>query len=267
MTTTPQPNATFIERVDVAETMATFRFALDERHDSFRPGQYVSLGLTLASAFVQRPYSIVSMDSTVELFIRRVDGGALTPHLWTLRSGERVRVGPPKGLFQLDEVDRRTRIFVGTGTGLAPLLAMLERLAERGDRSPCVLIHGVSLQSELSHRERIERWTEAGLDLWYIPSVSRPDEPVNATWSGTTGRADGVLRRVFEEDPSLCGGKAYLCGNPQMLTSTTGVLIEAGMRAEDVHAERFQAGTPPVAGDTRHAPQKSLPAPGIAAAA
>lgn len=241
-------NATLVERLEVADSMAKFRLRLDSALAAFRPGQYVSLGVSAAAGIAQRPYSVVSLPAAgndVELFIRRVDGGAVSPRLWQLAPGDRVRVGPAKGLFVLDENDRRTRVFVGTGTGLAPLLAMLDRLAQAGDRSPNVLIHGVANQTELGYRGRIEAWIAGGLDLWYIPSVSRPADAANADWTGTTGRADAVLEKVFAADPSLCGGTAYLCGNPQMLESVTAGLVAAGMRPDDVRSERFQA--PPAA--------------------
>lgn len=237
-------NATLVERTPVAESMATFRLALDSPLTTYRPGQYVSLGVGAEGSFVQRPYSIVSVEEAgalVELFVRRVEGGALSPRLWGLAIGERVKVGAAKGLFVLDENDLRTRVFVGTGTGLAPLVAMLARLADVGDPSPNVLVHGVAMQSELGYRERIESWIAGGLDLWYIPTVSRPDDPANRGWNGPHGRADAVLEQVLQHDPSLCGGRAYLCGNPGMLESVTEVLVRAGMRAEDVHSERFAA--------------------------
>ncbi len=249
-------NATLVARADVTDTMATIELELDDAPGPFKPGQYVSLGIAGAEGLIQRPYSVVSMSVArrrVELFIRRVEGGALTSQLWSLAIGTRLRVGPPKGLFVLAENDRRTRVFVGTGTGLAPLVAMIERLAQIGDRSPNVLIHGVALQSELGYRKRIERLVSQGLDLWYIPSVSRPQDAANAGWRGTTGRTDAVVERVFAEDPSLCGGTAYLCGNPNMLEATTTALTAAGMRADDIRAERFQAPAA-VAGNAELAP-------------
>jgi NAD(P)H-flavin reductase len=150
-------------------------------------------------------------------------------------------VGPAKGVFVLDEADRRTRIFVGTGTGLAPLLAMLARLSEAGDRSPNVLVHGAAFQSELAYREQIESWVAGGLDLWYIPSVSRPDDAANTAWTGTTGRVHSVMERVLDADPSLCGGRAYLCGHPAMLEQVRATLVAGGMREGDVETERFVA--------------------------
>lgn len=145
---TLEANATLAARMDVADSMAVFSIVPDSPVTSFKPGQYLSLGVFVADgALLQRAYSIVGVSGDgyrVELFIRLVNGGALSPRLWTLPAGIRVRLGPPKGLFVLDASDQRARLFVGTGTGLAPLLAMLAELASRGDSAPNVLVHGVS---------------------------------------------------------------------------------------------------------------------------
>lgn len=237
-------NATIVLRHDFTESMAHFTMELDSGLGTFRPGQYVSLGVVEGGALVQRPYSIVAHDDAaqrVELFIRRVPNGALSGRLWPLAMGARVRVGPPRGLFVLDRSDRRQRLFIGTGTGLAPLLAMLEDLASRDDDAPNILIHGVSYQDEAVYRHRVGAWARSGLPLDYLPSVSRPDDPRNTDWDGLTGRADIVLARVLDEWPDARGGVAYMCGNPDMIEACTAVLCDASFEPADIRAEQFHA--------------------------
>ena len=238
-----EANATLAARIEVTDSMAVFSIVPDSPVTAFRPGQYLSLGVLFDGLLVQRAYSIVGISGDgyrVELFIRRVPDGALTPRLWMLRAGARVRVGPPRGLFVLDPADTRPRLFVGTGTGLAPLLAMLAELSARGDLSPNVLIHGVSYCDELAYADRVAGWASGGLNVWYVPAVSRPDDARNAGWSGPSGRADAVLARVLAEDPTLVSGVAYMCGNGSMLESCSTLLLGAGMRAEDVRREQFE---------------------------
>lgn len=240
----PEPNATIVVRHDFTESMAHFTFELDSALGAFRPGQYASLGILDGGMLVQRPYSIVSHDDAarrVELFIRRVPGGALSGRLWPLATGARVRLGPPRGLFVLDAADRRPRLFIGTGTGLAPLLSMLDELSSRADDAPNVLIHGVSYQHEAVYRHRIGAWIASGLPLDYLPSVSRPDDARNTGWEGLTGRGDAVLARVLDEWPDMRGSVAYMCGNPDMIESCTAVLRDAGFAPADIRAEQFHA--------------------------
>lgn len=240
-------NATLLWREEVTDSMAAFTLALDQPIESFRPGQYLSLGLPSDSGKpVQRPYSVVSLHrpDRVELFIRRVPDGALSPRLWSLPIGARVRVGQPKGLFVLEQDDRRPRLFIGTGTGLAPLLAMLEAVVEGGDDVTSVLIHGVSHRDELAYGYRIASWMATGLPLIYRPTLSRADDERNLGWRGFRGRADAALTRVLDEMPVFRGGVAYLCGNGAMVETCSALLIGAGLRPEDVRAEKFHAPTP-----------------------
>lgn len=244
----PLANATLVSRLEITGTLGVFVVALDAPLDAFNPGQYVSLGVEHAGKLVQRPYSIVSLDparTRVELFIRRLPDGRLSNLLWPLPTGSRVRVGPARGLFTLDRTDARLRIMVGTGTGLAPLLAMLADSAARHDATPNVLIQGVSYHAELAYGERIAEWVASGVPIDYRPTVSRPHERRNEGWSGPVGRAEAQLARLLEESPAARDGVAYLCGNPDMIDACRAVLVDAGFASSDIRVEQFHAPVAP----------------------
>jgi len=239
-----QLNATLVARHEVTGTLGVFAVSLDTPLGGFSPGQYVSLGVEHAGQLVQRPYSIVSLDpaaTRVELFIRRLPDGRLSNMLWSLPAGSRLRVGPARGLFTLDRADTRPRIMVGTGTGLAPLLAMLADSAAQRDATPNVLIHGVSYYAELAYGERIAQWAANGVPIDYRPTVSRPQERRNETWTGPVGRAEAQLARLLEESPASRDGVAYLCGNPDMIDACRAVLLSAGVAPADIRVEQFHA--------------------------
>ena len=85
---------------------------------------------------------------------------------------------------------------MATGTGIAPLLSMLEsRLREMDDgpvaRRP-IVVHGVARASDLAWRGRLEELAARGR-IAYVPAVSRPADPANAGWTGATGRVDALL--------------------------------------------------------------------------
>ena len=150
-----------------------------------------------------------------------------------------------EGPFMLDTTDRRPRLPVATGSGLAPMIAMLESAFSSGERIPTVLIHGVSFHGELAYRERIQTWLNGGLPLDYRPTVSRPREDRNAGWSGRAGRAETQLDELMHEWRWLrAGGSvAYLCGNPDMTEACASVLRAAQFAPHDIRVEHFH---PPV---------------------
>jgi ferredoxin-NADP reductase len=238
-------NASLIERRDLTAGLAIFLLRPDAGPLRFQPGQYVSVGLPTEGPPLLRPYSVASPDDgreDMELLIRRADDGALTSRLWTLRRGARLFVGPARGLFTLRADDRRRHLLAAAGTGLAPLMAMLARLAEHPAPPPTTLLHGVSLASELAYGDRLHAWAAQGW-LDYRPSVSRPEHPHNAGWTGRVGRIDGQLELLLAAtaaDPE--GLVAYLCGNDGMVAAARRSLAAAGVPDAAIHAESF---TPP----------------------
>jgi ferredoxin-NADP reductase len=240
------PNATITEREDVSPGVARLRIRPDDGVPSFEPGQYLALGLEVDGRPLQRPYSTASArgeTDALEFLVRLVPGGALTPRLWPLRAGDRLRLGRPKGLFTADAADPRRPVYVATGTGIAPLLSMLEtRLRETDDGPPAsrpIMIHGVARAADLAWRGRLEALAARGR-IAYVPAVSRPADPANEGWTGATGRVDSLLPSILaaagaDSDATV----AFICGNPGM-TDAAGVALRAfGLADEAIRSEAY----------------------------
>jgi ferredoxin-NADP reductase len=257
------PNATIVARDDISSTVAAFRVRPDDGVPAFRPGQYLALGVVADGRPLQRPYSTASPlgeADALEFLVRLVPGGALTPRLWTLRPGARVSLGRPKGLFTETVGDTRRPVFVATGTGIAPLVSMVEsRLGERPDGRPedrPVVIHGAAAARDLAYAHRLREHARRGR-ITYVAAVSRPADPVNAGWHGATGRVDGLVPAVFAAagvDPA--GSVAYVCGNPGMTEAVGRVLAALGMGPSAIRTEAYWV--PPAAGPG----SGTLPVPG-----
>lgn len=235
-------NATLVGRNDLSGAMSLLRVRPDGGVPPFRPGQYFALGLWSEGRLVQRPYSAASSSVSsgdLEFLVRLVPDGALTSRLWRLRRGARLRIGPPKGLFGLTPDDERTHLFISTGTGLAPFMAMLDQLQRRQRIPPIVLIHGASHVPELAFRDRLA--FQAGLgSITYVPAISRPSEPGNADWHGAVGRLESVIPGVWEQlGLDAATTVAYLCGNPGMIVAGRRVLADHGLPVESVRSEEY----------------------------
>ncbi|MEV8095818.1 globin domain-containing protein [Kitasatospora sp. NPDC085879] len=134
--------AEVVHRRWAAPDVAVLTLAPDRPYP-FTPGQY----LTLCSPRVPqvwRPYSIgcaPRVDGTLEVHVRRVPDGLLSPVLVDeVLPGEQLRLGPALGTAVLDPYSRRPLLAVAGGTGWAQVKAVVEALAQRGDRRATVLL-------------------------------------------------------------------------------------------------------------------------------
>lgn len=230
-------------RKDHAEDLWTIRVRPEQRL-VFTPGQYATLGLEESGRKVERAYSICSspLEEEIEFFFELVPQGQLTPPLYERQVGDVLLMRrQAKGLFTLDGKSGHTRHFlVCTVTGVAPYISMVRTLAREGhggDRE-LVVLQAASRSWEFAYREELEAFAKEFSWLRYIPTVSRPWE--DPAWKGEVGRIEDVLRKYLDTlglEPS--NTTAYLCGHPQMIENSKGILKRRGFAKEFIREEVY----------------------------
>ena len=241
-----QYNASLVRREDESDSLAYFWVRFDGEPTPFEPGQYMTIGVVVEGKMVQRPYSVASPPvesgtSGYEFYVRLVEGGTFTPLLWRMDIGQRMRMIGPKGKFLLQPDDDRTHIFISSGTGNAPFVSMMKQMLADGAPRKAVFLNGVSYASEIGYRDLLEDWERnGGYPVTYVPTVSRPDDPRNAGWEGRTGRVEVILEPVLDElGLTPANSVAYICGNPDMITTAEERLLGRGYAEEQVHKELY----------------------------
>jgi ferredoxin--NADP+ reductase len=239
-------NASLVRREDETDSLAYFWVRFDGDPTPFSPGQYMTIGVMLDGRILQRPYSVASPPAVAgtegyEFYVRRVQGGAFTPILFDLPVGHRMRMIGPKGKFTLLPDDDRIHVFISSGTGNAPFVAMMKQLLHDGAPRRAIMLNGVSYQHELGYRSLLEGWQGSGAyPVTFVPTVSRPDDPLNAGWTGRTGRVESILGPVLDElGLSPSNSIAYICGNPDMILSAEETLLGRGYPEDQVHKELY----------------------------
>ena len=245
-TDSPVYNARLVRREDETDSLAYFWVRFDGEPTPFEPGQYMTIGVMVDGKLVQRPYSVASPPALAgsdgyEFYVRLVQGGTFTPLLWRMPIGQGMRMIGPKGKFLLEPGDDRTHIFISSGTGNAPFVSMMRQLLVDGAPRPAVFLNGVSHAHELGYRDIVEVWERSGeYPVTYIPTVSRPNDPVNVSWLGRTGRVETILGPVLDElGLTPADSIAYICGNPDMILSAEETLLARGYPEEQVHKELY----------------------------
>jgi len=242
----PQYNAALIRRDDQHESLASVWVKFDGEPTPFEPGQYMTIGVMVEGKLVQRPYSVASPPAIAgsdgyEFYVRLVEGGTFTPLLWRLPIGQGMRMIGPKGKFTLLPEDDRIHIFISSGTGNAPFVSMIRQLMIDGQSRRVVYLNGVSYAHELGYRDTVEGWQHSGeFPVTFIPTVSRPNDAANASWTGRTGRVESILGPVLDElGLTPADSIAYICGNPDMILSAEETLLARGYPEEQVHKELY----------------------------
>ena len=141
----------------------------------------------------------------------------------------------------LEPDDQRTHLFVSTGTGIAPFMAMIRQHLIHGTPRRTVMLNGSSYVDELGYREELERWQSDGTyPVTYVPTISRANDPRNAGWQGRTGRVENVVLDVCRDlglEPEAT--VVYICGNPDMIINVEELLMGAGFPEFHVKKELY----------------------------
>ena len=185
------------------------------------PGQYVQVLLKDGS---RRSYSMATRsarDNQLELHIRHMPGGVFSGHVFNaLQPKAILRMEGPFGSFYLRDSER-PMIFLASGTGFAPIQALLEQLRESDNRRPVYLYWGGRRREDLYRHEQLLAW-EAQLPwLRYTPVLSDPTPACD--WQGATGF---VHRQVLSDFQSLKGFEVYACGAPIVVDSARRDYVE-----------------------------------------
>ena len=177
-----------------------------------------------------------SQGGTVELHVRKVEGGAATTWLHEqLKVGDTLDLSGPYGQFFVRKSDAQDVIFIAGGSGLSSPEAMILDLIEEGDARQIYLFQGARNVAELYHRERFEALAEAHEQFHYIPALNAALPEDN--WQGFHGFVHEAVADYFSRRCS--GHKAYLCGPPPMIEAVMDVLKTKGLAGADVFYDKF----------------------------
>ncbi len=204
----------------------------------FRPGQFI--WMTLAPnrpPFHDHPFSIASAPAALPR-LRLVIGevGDCTRTFAKVALGTRVAIDGPHGSFIVPP-DRAPVFLIAGGTGIAPLLGMLEHAAADGDRRPYRLLYAARKQSGLVYLDRL-RALQSQLDLSIHILVD--EGPGEKDFAPGPLQADHIRALLGAADPR--GAVALICGPPRMMEVAADALLDAGVPRRSVLYERFDYG-------------------------
>ena len=201
---------------------------------AFMAGQYVHLGVPGAGA--ARSYSFANPPSRtdrLEFYVKVLEAGAMSGYVsGPAKAGDELPVTGPFGRFYL-RPPVRPILMVAGGTGLAPMLSMLDHLLDTGAVGrPVRLLYGANTPTELFAADRLAGYAARGLPLTTERCVVSPD----AGWDGPVGHVTSLIR-----PGQVDGGDfdAHLCGPPPMIDDAAARLAASGVPRARIHSEKF----------------------------
>jgi CDP-4-dehydro-6-deoxyglucose reductase, E3 len=205
----------------------------------YRAGQYVEFILRDGS---RRSYSMANAPHTqgdkpwVELHIRHMPGGKFTDTVFsTMKEKDILRMEGPFGSFFLREDSAKPMVLLASGTGFAPIKAIIEHMEFKAITRPAVLYWGCRSAADLYLHDWALAAAERMPNLRYVPVLSEPR--AEDAWTGRTGFVHQV---VMADLPDLSGHQVYACGAPIMVESAQRDFVaKCGLPSEEFLADAF----------------------------
>jgi CDP-4-dehydro-6-deoxyglucose reductase len=203
-------------------------------------GQYIEF---LLRDGTRRSYSMACaphLAEQLELHVRHMPGGRFTDTVFgaaqpALKERDILRLEGPMGTFFLREDSGKPIVLLASGTGFAPIKAVIEHAIHKSITRPMTLYWGGRRPHDLYMSALCETWTRALPDFRYVPVVS--DALPQDDWRGRTGF---VHQAVMADLPDLSGHQVYACGAPVMVEAARrDFSARCALPLEEFHADAF----------------------------
>lgn len=207
---------------------------------AFYAGQYIEIILKDGR---RRSYSMANAqqeNNQIELHIRHMPGGVFTDHVFgvtepAMKERAMLRTEGPMGSFFLREDSNKPLVFLASGTGFAPIKALVEHMQAKNIQREIRFYWGGRRPKDIYLIELAQQWVQTMPNFSFIPVVS--DALAEDNWSGRTGF---VHQAVITDMPDLSGWEVYACGAPIMIESAQKEFVQqCGLDAALFYADAF----------------------------
>lgn len=229
--------ATIKRMLCLTETVMAIWLKLPETERmQFLAGQYIDIIMTDGQ---KRAFSIANPpheDSTIELHIRHVEGGTFSDKLFNeMQVGDSLEIQGPHGSFFLQEESDRPVIMLATGTGFAPVKAIVEHAIAEKVQRPIHIYWGERHKNDLYMRALARSWSSNHKNIHFVPVLSQVGN--EDEWNGKIGHIQDVVINDFDD---LSGYEVYACGAPAMVYTARDTLMTRGLDSNYYYSDAFE---------------------------
>jgi CDP-4-dehydro-6-deoxyglucose reductase len=223
-----------------APDVAVVRLQLPANQNlQYRAGQYIEFilrdGARRSYSMANAPHQLGSPPA-IELHLRHMPGGKFTDHVFSaMKEKDILRLEGPFGSFFLRDDSAKPIVLLASGTGFAPIKAIIQQLQAAGSTRPAVLYWGCRSRADLYQHAWAETAAGQMPGLRYVPVLSEA-----RTADGWVGRTGLVHEAVMQDLPDLSGHQVYACGAPVMVEAARRDLVaRCGLPLDEFFADSF----------------------------
>jgi glycine betaine catabolism B len=222
---------------------------------SYRPGQFVTLLLTIDGEYFERSYSISSSPSrprVLELTVKRVPGGRVSNWLCDhVMPGERLTIKGPAGKFSCFDCPASKMLFIAAGSGITPMMSMSRWIADTSADVEVKFLASFKSPADIIFRKELELISARHACFRVAVTLTSTWPGRTESWTGFTGRFDKSMIHALV--PDLDKRHVFLCGPEPFAAEVRRILQELGFDQAKLHSESF--GSSRVAGGGKRVPK------------
>jgi glycine betaine catabolism B len=222
---------------------------------SYRPGQFVTLLLTIDGEYIERSYSISSSPSrphVLELTVKRVPGGRVSNWLCDhVMPGERLTIKGPAGKFSCFDCPASKMLFIAAGSGITPMMSMSRWIADTSADVDVKFLASFKSPADIIFRKELDLISARHACFRVAVTLTSTWPGRTESWTGFTGRFDKSMIHALV--PDLDRRHVFLCGPEPFAAEVRRILQELGFDQAKLHSESF--GSSRVAGGGKRVPK------------
>ncbi|MBK8517686.1 MAG: 2Fe-2S iron-sulfur cluster binding domain-containing protein [Saprospiraceae bacterium] len=225
-----------------------------------KPGQHLTIRSTFKGKEVRRAYSLcTSPDAEFPgVTVKKVAKGSMSVYLNNhIKVGDMLDVMSPQGHFTMspDHLKTRGHYFIAAGSGITPVMSMIQTITELEPKSTCYLLYGNRNEDSIIFKDLLEKISKKYMDQLHVTHIlSQPHVKKSGgvaglftkksiDWQGLKGRINtDSLKKFFMEYPSANSEKQYyICGPGDFIENTEAGLLSMNIDKKQIHKEYFTA--------------------------
>src|ERR1700739_96248 len=222
---------------------------------SYRPGQFVTLLLTIDGEYIERSYSVSSSPSRrhgLELTVKRVPGGRVSNWLCDhVTVGDRLTIKGPAGKFSCYDCPASKMLLISAGSGITPVMSMSRWIIDTISDADVKFLVSFKSPADIIFRKELELISARHACFRVAVTLTSAWRGRTESWTGLTGRFDKSMIQALV--PDLDQRHVFLCGPEPFAAEVRRILQELGFDHAKLHSESF--GSSRVAGGSKRVPK------------